>query len=149
MKRNSPYLERLREIKLGLKPAGGKTETQKEADKVKAAAKDAAGAWYDQQLMIAPQTCENCKAHLRESMGINPRTIVCHIVPKARVKSVATHALNRWFGCSKCHNVYDTGGEKAAKMPVLKKVIERYKQFAQLIPQEERQYIPKFLPRYD
>jgi hypothetical protein len=67
--------------------------------------------WFNMQLTMCPERCENvtCQEPLRESMVINPRAVVAHILPKRTFTEVATHPLNRAFLCNKCHHKYDNG----------------------------------------
>lgn len=94
-----------------------KINSKKPAAKAKRAAKDELTPWFNMQLTMAPAHCENvaCREPLTESMAINPRTIVAHILPKSRFPEVATHPLNRVFLCQSCHYKYDNG--KAETMP--------------------------------
>lgn len=152
-----PYWMERQQRKLGIRhPDGKKTvkkpasksASQKAKQKEKQDRKRALTPWFETQLLQAPKKCENCGADLRQSMAINPRTIICHIVPKNNdygCPSVATHLLNRWYGCQKCHGIYDTGGEKAAEMPVIPICKSRLGKFIDQIPEKERRHIPNFL----
>lgn len=96
-----------------------KVNSNKPAAKTKQEQKDDLTPWFKMQLTMAPALCENteCRAPLRESMVINPRSIVAHILPKAGFKEVATHPLNRMFLCETCHSRYD--GHRIEKIPVV------------------------------
>lgn len=145
---NRPFWQQRRDQKLsGMKP-DKKTKHQKEKVKQKKSAKSSLDKWFDLQLATAPKFCENCNEALSKSMHTNPRTIIAHIVPKRQeygCPSVATHPLNRWFACEDCHNRYDKGGQHAATMYIVDACKARLYHFIDLIPKEERRYIPKFL----
>jgi uncharacterized protein with PIN domain len=145
---DKPYWMQRRDMKLGGASPAGKSAVKKQAEKATKVVKKDLSAWFEEQLSAAPERCEECGAKLAESMGINPRTIVCHIVPKNKnfgVPEVATHEDNRFYGCYKCHQVYDTGGEKAAAMKILPLLKSRLSNFIHLIPADKLRRVPKFL----
>lgn len=102
---------------------------RKPAAKAKQALKDDLTGWFNMQLATAPNNCENCCLPLRESMLINPRAIVCHIVSKSLFPEVAIHPLNRWFGCNDCHTWYDANPGEINHMPVFPVVLARFQRF--------------------
>lgn len=106
-----------------------KVNAKKPAAKAKQEKKSELTVWYDDQLTMRPKCCENCSASLAASMVINPRTVVCHIIGKSHFPEVATHPLNRWFGCSECHDWYDKNPGEINHMPVFDIVRKRFLNF--------------------
>jgi hypothetical protein len=110
-------------------------------------------AWYEVQASEAPKKCENCGKSLAATIAFHPRAHICHIIPKTKeggCPSVATHPLNRWFGCSRCHDEYDksvaeNNEDKLQAMDVLPTLQHRAKQFIHLVIESERRRIPEFL----
>lgn len=102
--------------------------------------------WYDEQIKQIPEKCENCGGKITIPIGLSKRTPIAHIVPKASIKSVQTHDLNRWFACWQCHSNFDGWpSEKVAKMPVIKICKARFKIFVSMITDKERRYIQVYL----
>jgi hypothetical protein len=104
-------------------------------------------AWYNEQIKLIPEKCENCGKKMGSlPVGMSKRAHVCHILPKSSIDSVKTHPLNRWFGCWQCHNDYDkrTAGD-VARMKVVKLCRSRYKEFEAEIADGERKYVPEWL----
>lgn len=125
----------------------------KKPEAVKKEQKLTLSAWYDTQASQAPEKCENCKGSLTATITFHSRAHICHIVPKTKeggCPSVATHPLNRWFGCSVCHTNYDTWTakkeyDKIQEMKVLPVIQARAAQFFELIAESERRRVPAFL----
>lgn len=115
-------------------PKQGKKDGKKALDK-----------WFDEQIKQIPPLCENCGNLIIPIAGMTKRSYIAHIVPKSKVKSVATHEDNRLFLCLQCHTDFDGRQDKAAKMPVVKLAKERLKNFIHLIPEKEMKYVPGFL----
>jgi 5-methylcytosine-specific restriction endonuclease McrA len=102
--------------------------------------------WYYYQLRNCTDHCENCKNRIHPALYINPRTVVAHIVPKAKFESVDTHPNNCWFACGDCHTNYDTkGAEYQANMAVAPVVIKRFKTFIHLLTPLEVKALPEWL----
>lgn len=122
-----------------------KISSHKPAQKEKVEKKDALTLWFAQRLIELPfpAVCENCHKSLRPSMVINPRTVVCHIVPKSTIPEVACHHFNVWYGCQECHDKYDNGGILSDKVLLL--IHMRLSGFFKLIKPENRRFIPKIL----
>lgn len=101
--------------------------------------------WYKEQIAQIPELCENCHQKIVRIPGLTERTYVAHILPKSKVKSVATHDDNRLFLCWDCHTKYDGRQDKASVMPVVGLAKERFNNFRHLILQKEQKYIPEYL----
>lgn len=127
------------------KPTPAQT-AQSIADKARAAG---LSVWFGDQILAAPNYCENCGKPLNPGQYNNPRTIICHILPKSKkggFNNLETHPLNRWFGCGDCHTNYDhKGQEYQAKMPVAPLIIERFLQFKDLIIDRDIIKLPDWL----
>lgn len=126
-----------------------KRKKKKGLSAAKRKAKKALGVFYASQLMTPPELCEECDAPLIDSVGINPRGIVCHIVPKSPTQgcpSVGTHPQNRFFGCEKCHNKYDKASEAQIRgMRIFNILRERVAKFWDEIKPGERRRVPECL----
>lgn len=135
---NRPYWQKRRDLKLG----GPKP------DAVKRQEKQARGVYFANQIQQAPTHCENCGHPLAGTKAINAAAIVCHILPKSEqqgVPSVATHPLNRWFGCGDCHTDYDNkGATYVQSMPVFPVLKERVRQFYNDIAPGELRRVPEY-----
>lgn len=102
--------------------------------------------WFDEQIKQRPEKCENCNEKIIIPPDITKRAAICHILPKKLFKSVATHPNNRWFGRLICHaNADNKGNDYAASMPVAKIAKQRFETFKDLIAEEEKKHIPKYL----
>lgn len=102
--------------------------------------KSALTTWYNLKIQLRPDRCENCRALLSDSMVINPRSIICHILPKAKNKfpEVATHILNCWYGCNSCHNQYDNGAAvDRSMMNVWQIVVKRFEKIIISLPEDK------------
>jgi hypothetical protein len=123
-----------------------RAQVKRESPRCKAAAaeekkvKDALTTWFNLKIQLRPDRCENCGIHLRESMTINPRAIICHVLPKAENKfpEVATHILNCWYGCNECHYQYDNCAPiDRSLMPVWPIVINRFNKIILSLPEDK------------
>lgn len=120
--------------------------SKKQAAKEREAHKQGLTPWFNMQLTMAPKCCENptCREPLRDSMAINPRAIVAHILPKNRFSEISTHPLNRVFLCNKCHHRYDNGF--ADTMPELLELCRsRLSHFVDQVAPDNCKYIPDYL----
>lgn len=140
MSEEKPYWQQRRDMK------NGKTLPPAEAKKEK---KVSLAAWYEVQHTQSPANCENCGANLAATVLRHPHGHICHIVPKTAqggCPSVATHPLNRWFGCQDCHDLYDKGKqEDAAQMPIITMLRARMKQIYPKIKKSELRRVQPFL----
>jgi len=133
-----PYWQQRQQLKLkGTTP-----------EKVKREQKAAKGRFFVDQIKQAPKCCEECGKPLAGTIAINPAAIVAHIIPKSPTNgcpSVATHPLNRWFGCGDCHTDYDNRGAKFVKaMKVFPMLKERVALFYDEIAPAERRKVPAY-----
>jgi len=103
--------------------------------------------WFDEQIRLCPQNCENCKQPIRLPADLTKRAAIAHIIPKRLIKSVATHELNRVFLCLNCHQNFDNkGNDHASSMPVAIIAKQRFKEFRHLIiAPDEVKHIPAYL----
>lgn len=136
MKEQKTYLQQRFEMKLnGPKPEAVKRQEKKEK-----------GEFFATQIKNAPDRCEECGKSLVGTKIINPAAIVCHIVPKSTVPSVATHPDNRFFGCSSCHHSFDNKGASfIIKMKIFPILKERVAKFYHLIAPNEKRRVPECL----
>lgn len=96
--------------------------------------------WFNLKIQMKPHSCENCGESLMHSMNVNPRSIVCHILPKAKNKfpEVATHILNYWYGCLSCHHVYDNCAPvDRTLMPVYAIILKRFAKVILSLPEDK------------
>lgn len=134
---DNPFWQQLRDKKLQ-----GKTSMEEIR-----AGKAAKGTFFANQIANAPKCCENCGKPLTGTKSINAAAIVCHIIPKGKAgcPSVATHPMNRWFGCGDCHTDYDNKGAKFVQnMPIFETLRERVKVFYKKIAPAERRRVPLY-----
>jgi hypothetical protein len=120
----------------------------KEAEKVKKEVKKSLSVFYLEQIAKAPKLCEECGKGLRSSMCINPRAIICHILPKRTemFPSVATNSDNVFFGCNDCHHAFDNKGEDfIVKMKIYPILLERVAKLLPFMPDKELNKIPEYL----
>lgn len=106
--------------------------------------------WFEKQIAQIPTYCEECGTNLGGWRQVMPRAIIAHILPKRLTAggfpSVATHPMNRMFYCPDCHNRYDNRGW--SHVPTMKsypKVLERFKEFAGDLTEEEFNRLPEYL----
>ncbi len=134
------------QISSKLKPKSQHQIAQSIADKARSVG---LSVWFADQLLIAPQYCENCKKPINAAAYSNPRTIIAHIVPKSEKSgfpSVATHPLNRWFGCGDCHTNYDKkGADYQETMRVAEICRDRFRSFMNEITNREAKRLPYWL----
>lgn len=105
--------------------------TQKAIDKRK---KERAGlpAFFEHHVSQVSH-CENCGMRISSPGPKN----VAHILPKSSFKSVMTEPQNVMYLCSDldkqegkgCHDIYDSGWEKAKSLDIWTVALERFKQF--------------------
>ncbi len=142
-----PYWQQRRDMKN--KAPHGKTEKEQ----AKKEEKKQVGKWFGAQSLIAPSTCENCGKSLQNTINFHPRGHICHIVQKTKVggvPSVATHPLNRWFGCLSCHNGYDKAMNEGdfymvIQMKVWPVIMERFREVYPHIKTTELKSVPQVL----
>lgn len=142
-----PYWQQRRDLKL--KAAHGKDEKATETKQQK---KETA-QWFGAQTLTAPSRCENCGAPLQGTINFHGRAHICHIVEKSKQNgcpSVATHPMNRWFGCLRCHTGYDDAmaGKDyhiIIEMKVWPIIVERFRQVLPHIKESELRRVPKVL----
>lgn len=126
-----------------------KLATSKKPAEVKRDIKKSLKAWYEMQDTQAPACCENCGASLISTINFMPRAHICHIVEKSPINgcpSVATHPLNRWFGCLDCHTIYDNQpAEVVAEMKIIPILRNRMRKVYPEIADNEKRRVPAFL----
>lgn len=131
------------------------TAIKKVSDKKKAAAKldkELKGKidhFYEYALNAAPRHCEECGARLSESVVINPRTIVAHLLQKRKTggfPSVAAHPENKAYLCQTCHDRYDNKGKDfIVKMKLYPEIKRRVSLLLPHLTPEELTRVPGFL----
>ena len=139
MAKELPYWQQRQAMKLG---------TTKKPEAVNREKKESLAAWYETQDTQAPDRCENCGNNLTTTINFHPRAHICHIVPKGKdgCPSVATHPLNRWFGCLTCHTFYDKeAAEIVATMKIIPVLRQRVKIFYREISENETRRVPPYL----
>lgn len=141
------YLEQRREMKLKAPHGSKEKASARTQDKQEKA------LWFGAQALQAPSKCENCGTSLQATINFHPRAHICHIVPKMKeggCPSVATHPLNRWFGCTTCHDGYDRmmaekDYHEVVQMRVWPVIVERFRQVFPFISEPEQRRIPTVL----
>lgn len=124
-------------------------ESKKDPDaKALKTEKELLNEYFDYALKIAPFKCEECNANLFASVGINPRTIVAHILPKNKkhgFPSVACNQINKAYLCSTCHTKMDVLGEDfIVKMKIYPLLKERVAQLLGYLTDEELNRVPEY-----
>lgn len=112
-----------------------------EQPKIIAEKKELAG-FYAKMLSESPKTCMECGCDLKPSMVINPRSIVCHILPKRIFNSIAKNPLNVVYLCNDHHNTLDNFSP--VKMKTFPLLVERVKKLIPLIKESELKSIPEY-----
>lgn len=103
-------------------------------------------SFYDEMLNKAPFKCQECGDNLISSTVINPRTIVAHILPKSKFKSIECNEDNILYLCYKCHHNFDNKGKDyVLKMKLLPTIKVRLKILKPLILKSEYKGIPDYL----
>ena len=122
---------------------------KKIADKLNKPAKEALNEFFDNALAVAPFHCEECGDPLADSMGINARTIVAHLLPKRKehgFPSVASHPDNKAYLCYRCHHDYDNkGSDYVTKMKLYPTILERVALLLPHLTPEELVRVPEHL----
>lgn len=122
---------------------------KKIADKLNKPAKKALNEFFDNALAVAPFHCEECGDLLADSMGINPRTIVAHLLRKSTkfgFPSVAAHPDNKAYLCYRCHHDFDNkGADYVTKMKLYHTILERVALLLPHLTPEERKRVPGFM----
>lgn len=142
---------------LGIKPVkvAKMHSIKKVNDKMKAAAKldkvlkGKLDQFYEDALNVAPFHCEECGEHLSESIVINPRTIVAHLLAKRKTggfPSVSCHPSNKAYLCETCHNGYDNKGKDfITKMRLYPVILARVKELLPHLTANELARVPDYL----
>lgn len=129
-----------------IKKVSDKKKTAAKLDKV---LKGKLDQFYDDALNAAPFHCEECGEHLSESVVINPRTIVAHLLPKRKIggfPSVSCHPSNKAYLCDSCHNGYDQKGKDfIIKMRLYPAILERVKELLPHLNPQELSRVPEYL----
>lgn len=113
---------------------------------VKSAEKKAKGDFFQLMIANAPKTCQECGQSLAGTMSINPAAVVCHILKKSRVKSVAENLVNIVYLCGDHHDLLDNGGKKKVMaMKIFPELKKRVKKLLPQITQEEKRFIQDYL----
>lgn len=142
-----PFWQQRRDAKLA---------NTKKPEAVKRERKQNLAAWYEMQDTQAPAYCENCGDSLIPTINFMSRAHICHIVEKSPTNgcpSVATHPLNRWFGCLGCHTFFDNTvkaedkktQDQVKQMPVFPILQGRMKIIYPSIEESERRRVPELL----
>ena len=129
---------------------GGEVERndapQVEKLKALAAKNKTLDAWFKDKIAKRPSHCENCNKLIVIPPDVTPKAAIAHILSKKLFKSVSKND-NNWLAlCLPCHQNLDfRGEEKASQMPVAKIAKQRFSTFKDLIAEEEKKHIPKYL----
>lgn len=122
---------------------------KKIAEKLSKPAKEALDEFFDNALAVAPFHCEECGDLLSESMGINPRTVVAHLLPKRKqhgFPSVAAHPDNKAYLCYRDHHDYDNkGADYVTSMKIYPQILERVAVLLPHLTPEEFKRVPGHL----
>jgi predicted Zn-ribbon and HTH transcriptional regulator len=102
--------------------------------------------FYNEMLNIMPYDCMNCGNELFSSTVINPRTVVAHILPKAKFKSIDANIDNVLFLCCECHNKYDLQSSRFMKeQPISNLIKQRVRLLIPLLSEAESKKVPNYL----
>lgn len=119
------------------------SEKKKKQIKEHKTEKDSLSLFFAKMASIAPKNCMECGCSLKPSMLINPRSIICHILPKRHFKSIAKNEKCIVFLCIDCHSRMDNFSP--AGMKILPILVERVKMLLDEIKHEELKHLPEFL----
>lgn len=100
------------------------------------------GQWFNLQVSMMPNDCENCGDYLNPYAPWSARAYIAHIVPKRHFESVMVHPLNRIFLCIDCHANYDNWLSKDVELmkcwPI---VVNRFNSFKSMISVDEIKHL--------
>lgn len=98
--------------------------------------------WYEDKIRQLKYRCENCGDRIIHKDKKYDHWAICHVLPKAIFKSIATHDDNWWEGCNTCHTLYDeyfqNHDERLTEMQILPVVIEKIKILKPFISEHRR-----------
>ncbi|MBB6236506.1 hypothetical protein HDC90_001118 [Pedobacter sp. AK013] len=119
--------------------AKSSTNNKKKEDRVKLLNDGLSPAvWFQQQIALLPQYCENCEQPLIAWAKWNLGAFIAHIIPKRDFESVIVHPLNRLFLCIDCHTNYDRATSAEIKeMKCWPVALARFNHFKKQINPEE------------
>lgn len=96
--------------------------------------------WFDYVATVirAKPYCQNCGEFIPPQYY---RHASAHILPKKIFPSISTNPLNFIILAANCgcHQEYDRSVEDAAKMPIFKLAVQRFRQFEHLITEKHKQ----------
>lgn len=103
-------------------------------------------AFYEEQLNIMPDKCQECGELLFKSMSINPRTVIAHILPKAHYPSVEVNPDNVLYLCQLHHGRYDNQTQRFMNESKLAPLIrQKVKLLTPLLTDKEKARLPEYL----
>jgi len=107
--------------------------------------------WFEDRRKEMTGICDNCGGKTSKNDDKYYKFSIAHILPKAYVKSVATHKKNWIELChfnNGCHNSFDTHMLDLIDMNCFDKIVERVAEMYPSIAKEERRRIPAILLEY-
>lgn len=124
--------------------AADKAKDKKKAKTLRTSAKSGMtlGQWFNNQITMMPNECENCGEYLNPYAPWSARAYIAHLVPKRNIESVMVHPLNRMFLCIDCHSNYDNWLNKdIMQMNCWPIAVARFEKFKHLIEQSEYKHL--------
>lgn len=129
-----------------MKPIKKVSDKKKLLEQIEKADKKRLAVFYNEMLNVMPYDCMNCGKELFSSTIINSRTVVAHILPKSKFKSIDTNIDNVVFMCSDCHNSFDTKTERFMKeQPIAALIKERVALLLPKLTKEDSVKVPSYL----
>jgi 5-methylcytosine-specific restriction endonuclease McrA len=84
--------------------------------------------------------CQNCQVWIHQLTTTN----IAHILPKAIFKEVGDNIMNSMYLCNDCHSEFDSSWEKAVKMPVWSRALNRFNKIKHLVKNKYHPIIVKY-----
>lgn len=108
--------------------------------------------WFEQRRKEMTGRCANCGAPSCRDNDEYYKFSICHILPKAYVKSIATNE-NNWielcfWGTNSCHTQMDNQLLDMTEMNCWNEIIDKFQKMYPFINQKERRRIPDILLNY-
>lgn len=139
-----------------MKSVAKQQEREIKPPKLKSEAKISSSAeldrWFKQRRSEMCGFCDNCGKPSCKNSDKYYKFSIAHILPKAYVKSVATHEKN-WlelcfWGENSCHSNYDSGMLDLLEMNCFSLIIEKMAKVYPDIAKNEKRRVPSVLLEY-
>jgi len=109
-------------------------------------------AWFDERRKEMTGRCKNCGKRSEKNSNQYFKFSICHILPKARFKSVATHPDN-WielcfWGDNSCHTNMDNCILDFTQMACWDEIVVKFQKLWPLLNKREKASVPDIFKQY-